>query len=131
MNTVKTNAELSKLFPSSAEPFAVWFNYLPHGDEHGSWAVNDENGDAFDMPSYEGAVKVAAAFKASTRQYISLGNYNIASEKIQKLDAMICAITGEGFERFKYMEDDAQQWYLQAISDYSMAINKAINDGAV
>lgn len=107
---------------------AEWLNFSPK-DNLENWAVNDENGDAIDMPDYESAVKVAAAFKAA-RQYISLENYDIASVKAQQLDALIAAIVGEGFEHFKNLNDDVQHWYLMAISEHSMDIKRAISGEA-
>lgn len=114
-----SEADQAKAFPANGDPFSFWF------DEYADlWAVNDENGDAIaNVYCYENAVKMASALANSKR--FSLENYDIASEKIQKLNAMINAITGEGFENFKVMNDDDQQWYLQAISDFSMEAKAA------
>lgn len=122
----KSPAELAEEFPINGDPCSVWFDY-DQKEGRASWAVNDENGDAIDVLNYESAVKVAAAF--SRKEHISLENYDVASVKIQQLDAMINAITGEGFEHFQNMNDEAQHWYLMAVADYAMDISKAIKGG--
>lgn len=70
----------------------------------------------------------ANSSSSEIRQYISFENYNIASNKIKQLDAMISAITGEGFAHFQSMDDDAQHWFLLTISDFSMDIKRIFLD---
>ncbi|HEY3327462.1 MAG TPA: hypothetical protein VGK14_09860 [Novimethylophilus sp.] len=54
----KTPAELAEEFPINSDPFSVWFMYDPK-DNRARWAVNDENGDGLDAPSYAVARKLS------------------------------------------------------------------------
>ena len=66
------------------------------------------------------ADSTALTSASNIRQYISLENYDIASVKAQQLDALIAAITGEGFASFMCMNDDLKHWYLMAISEQAI-----------
>jgi hypothetical protein len=59
---------------------------------------------------------------------ISAENYDIVSVNLQQLDALIDAISGEGFANFNRMNDDAKSWYLLNMSTLSYDAVKAIND---
>lgn len=59
---------------------------------------------------------------------ISLDNYDIVSLNLQKMDALIVGISGEGFAHFRNMSDESQSWYLLTISQLSHEAVKAIND---
>lgn len=58
---------------------------------------------------------------------ISLDNYDIVSLNLQKIDALLVGISGEGFEHFSNMSDEVQQWYLLTISQLSHEAVIAIN----
>ena len=58
---------------------------------------------------------------------ISTDNYDTVSLNLQKIDALISTISGEGFERFCTIGEEAQSWYLLTISQLSHEAVTAIN----
>lgn len=64
-------------------------------------------------------------------QLISVENYDIVSVNLQQLDALIDAISGEGFANFNRMSDDAKSWYLVNMASLSYDAVTAINAKSV
>jgi hypothetical protein len=62
------------------------------------------------------------------RQLISIDNYDTVSLNLQKMDALLVGISGEGFGNFRNMSEESQSWYLLTISQLSHEAVKAIND---
>lgn len=68
-STATTPKELSEQFPCTARPFAVWYLPPEDGETHGSFAVNDEEGNGSDELKFEDlvtALKMAAAMSAKS-----------------------------------------------------------------
>ena len=64
---------------------------------------------------------------SAANELISPDNYDIVSINLRQLDSMLDLITGEGFEYFNMMSDEAKSWYLFNISSLSNEALKAIN----
>ena len=64
---------------------------------------------------------------SAANELISPDNYDIVSTNLKQLDAMLDLISGQGFENFNQMDDDAKSWYLFNISSLSNEALKAIN----